>query len=60
MTAEQRFEAQSYDASIALDFWDGRVSREAHFIQLLRTRFPRAQLRHQPPQPKQARTSCNW
>ncbi|HYG80643.1 MAG TPA: M24 family metallopeptidase, partial [Pyrinomonadaceae bacterium] len=27
------------------DYWDGRVSREAHFIQLLRTRFPRAEVR---------------
>jgi Xaa-Pro aminopeptidase len=44
-SAEQRHEAQSYDASIALDYWDGRVSREAHFIQLLRTRFPRAEVR---------------
>jgi Xaa-Pro aminopeptidase len=44
-SAEQRYEAWSYDAGIALDYWDGRVSREANFIQLLRTRFPRAEVR---------------
>lgn len=44
-SAEQRYEAQSYDAGIALDYWDGRISREANFIQLLRTRFPRAEVR---------------
>jgi Xaa-Pro aminopeptidase len=44
-SAESRHELQSADASIAADYWDGRVSREAHFIQLLRTRFPRAEVR---------------
>lgn len=44
-SAEQRYEGQSYDAGIALDYWDGRVSREANFVQLLRTRFPRAEVR---------------
>lgn len=44
-SAEQRNEAQSYDAGIALDYWDGRISREANFVQLLRTRFPRTEVR---------------
>lgn len=44
-SAEQRYEAQASDAAIALDYWDGRVSREANFVQLLRTRFPRAEVR---------------
>jgi Xaa-Pro aminopeptidase len=44
--AEQsRGELLTANAAIASDFWDGRVSREAHFIQLLRTRFPRAEVR---------------
>ncbi len=44
-SAEQRYEGLNYDASIALDYWDGRVSREANFIQLIRTRFPRVDVR---------------
>jgi Xaa-Pro aminopeptidase len=44
-SAEQRYEAQAYDAAMALDYWDGRVSREANFVQLIRTRFPRAEVR---------------
>lgn len=44
-SAEQRYEAQSYDSAIALDYWDGRISREANFVQLIRTRFPRADVR---------------
>ncbi|MCI0487869.1 MAG: Xaa-Pro peptidase family protein [Blastocatellia bacterium] len=43
--AQSRYEAQSANAAIASDYWDGRVSREAHFVQLLRTRFPRAEVR---------------
>ncbi|MCI0660005.1 MAG: aminopeptidase P N-terminal domain-containing protein [Acidobacteria bacterium] len=44
--AEQsRGELFSSNAAIAADYWDGRVSREAHFINLLKTRFPRAEIR---------------
>ncbi len=40
--AESRHELQQANAAIAADYWDGRVSREAHFVNLLRTRAPRA------------------
>ena len=40
--AESRYELQARDAAIANDFWDGRVSRERRFVELLRTRHPRA------------------
>lgn len=41
---QSRGELQSANASVAADYWDGRPSREAHFVQLLRTRFPRAEV----------------
>jgi Xaa-Pro aminopeptidase len=44
-SAESRFELQNANAAIAADYWDGRVSREAHFVTLLRTRAPRAEVR---------------
>ena len=44
-SAESRFELQNANAAIAADYWDGRVSREAHFVNLLRTRVPRAEVR---------------
>jgi Xaa-Pro aminopeptidase len=44
-SAQSRDELLSANASIAADYWDGRVSREAHLVQLLRTRFPRAEVR---------------
>ncbi|MEP7272528.1 MAG: aminopeptidase P family protein [Acidobacteriota bacterium] len=44
-SAESRSELQNANAAIASDYWDGRVSREAHFINLLRTRAPRADVR---------------
>ncbi len=44
-SAESRYELQNANASIAADYWDGRVSREAHFVNLLRTRAPRADVR---------------
>ncbi|MBK8314623.1 MAG: aminopeptidase P family protein [Acidobacteria bacterium] len=44
-SAQSRYELQTANAGIAADYWDGRVSREAQFIQLLRTRFPRADVR---------------
>jgi len=43
--AQSRGELLAANAAIASDYWDGRVSREAHFVQLLRTRFPRAEVR---------------
>jgi Xaa-Pro aminopeptidase len=44
--AEQsRGELLSSNAAIAADYWDGRLSREAHFVQLLRGRFPRVDVR---------------
>jgi Xaa-Pro aminopeptidase len=42
---QSRGELQSANAAVAADYWDGRVSREAHFVQLLRTRLPRADVR---------------
>ncbi len=44
-SAESRHELQNANAAIAADYWDGRVSREAHFVNLLRTRAPRAEVR---------------
>ena len=44
-SAESRYELQMANAAIANDYWDGRVSREAHFVNLLRTRAPRAEAR---------------
>ena len=43
--AQSRGEVQAANAAIALDYWDGRPSREAHLAQLLRTRLPRAEVR---------------
>jgi Xaa-Pro aminopeptidase len=41
--AEQsRYELLSANASLAADYWDGRLPREGHFVELLRTRYPRA------------------
>jgi Xaa-Pro aminopeptidase len=42
--AQSRYELQAADASIANDFWDGRGSRESRFVELLRTRQPRARI----------------
>jgi len=44
-SAQSRGELQSAAAAGAADSWDGRVSREAHFTALLRTRLPRADVR---------------
>ena len=43
--AQSRYELQMADAAIANDFWDGRLSRERRFVELLRTRQPRAELK---------------
>ncbi len=44
-SAESRFELNNANAAIAADYWDGRLSREAHFVSLLRTRAPRAEVK---------------
>jgi Xaa-Pro aminopeptidase len=44
-SAQSRHELEAANAAIAADYWDGRVSREARFTQLLQARFPRAQVR---------------
>ncbi len=43
--AESRGEVRSANASIANDYWDGRLPREARFISLLETRYPRAEVK---------------
>jgi len=44
--AEQsRYELMDSNASIAADFWDGRIPRESRLVELLRTRFSRSQIR---------------
>src|SRR5262245_43061481 len=44
-SAESRFELQAANSAVALDYWDGRPSREANLVQLIRTRFPRSDVR---------------
>ena len=43
--AESRYEIVSAHAGIAADFWDGRLPREAHFVGLLKTRYPRLEVK---------------
>ena len=44
--AEQsRYELMDANASIAADYWDGRIPREARLVELLRTRFWRRQIK---------------
>jgi Xaa-Pro aminopeptidase len=44
--AEQsRYELMDANASIAADYWDGRIPREARLVELLRTRFWRSQIK---------------
>jgi Xaa-Pro aminopeptidase len=43
--AQSRDELQAANAAIARDPWDGRPSREAHFVATLRSRFPRLDVR---------------
>ena len=42
---QSRGELLGANARIAVDHWDGRLSREGRFLQLLRTRFPRHRIR---------------
>jgi len=39
--AQSRYELLSANASLAFDYWDGRLPREGRFVELLRTRYPR-------------------
>ncbi len=41
---QSRYELMAANASIAADYWDGRLPREARFIELLRTRYPWAKI----------------
>ena len=41
---QSRYELLAADAAIAADYWDGRVPRQTHFVDLLRTRYPRAKI----------------
>lgn len=43
--AESRGEILNANAGLASDYWDGRLPREGQFIQLLKTRFRRLELR---------------
>lgn len=43
--AQSRYELLSANAGIASDYWDGRLPREARFVELLRTRYPRAEVK---------------
>jgi Xaa-Pro aminopeptidase len=43
--AESRYELETAAASVAADYWDGRPPRHAQFLQLLRTRHPRVDVR---------------
>ena len=42
--SQSRGELVSANAGIAADYWDGRLPREAHFVELLRSRYPRARV----------------
>lgn len=41
-SAQSRYELAAANLGILNDYWDGRWSREARFLELLRARFPRA------------------
>jgi hypothetical protein len=43
--AESRYELEQAAAAVNTDPWDGRLPRHAHFLQLLRTRHPRVEVR---------------
>ena len=42
--SQSRHELEATNAAVANDPWDGRIPREAQFVQLLRARYPRAQV----------------
>ena len=41
---QSRYEILAADAAAAADHWDGRIPRQTHFADLLRTRYPRAKV----------------
>lgn len=43
--AQSRVELRMANNSIKADYWDARVSREDNFVQLLRKRFPQAEVK---------------
>ncbi len=43
--AESRHEIVSANAGIASDYWDGRLPRETVFVNLLKTRYPRLEVK---------------
>jgi Xaa-Pro aminopeptidase len=43
-TAQSRYELVASQAAVAADYWDGRLSRESRFVELLRARYPRARV----------------
>lgn len=43
--AQSRGELRSANNAILRDPWDGRPAREAHFVELLKTRFPKVEIR---------------
>jgi Xaa-Pro aminopeptidase len=43
--AQSRGELVAANESIASDYWDGRLPREAHLVELLRARLPRVEVR---------------
>ncbi len=43
--AQSRGELLGANASIAFDYWDGRLPREGRLVQLLRTRYPRVRIK---------------
>ncbi len=42
---QSRGELQASDTARARDFWDGQVSRQRHFVELLRARHPRVEVK---------------
>jgi Xaa-Pro aminopeptidase len=47
--AQSRVELRAANAAITADIWDGRLSREAHFVKLLQARFPGNEVRNLTP-----------
>jgi Xaa-Pro aminopeptidase len=44
VNAQSRGELANANASIAGDYWDGRLPREVHLVELLRSRYPQAEV----------------
>jgi len=43
--AENRYELEAAAAAVAGDYWDGRLPRHVQFVQLLKARHPRVEIR---------------